>query len=690
MSGDTSDELKKIREDDLIDRIRSVKRYEPALKLRLRVTLAAALGKPVLSRSRDAERGAYPRFERGSRGRLAAACAVCVALAFLVFSSLVLASGSSLPGQPLYGLKRAREKLGLALTLGASGRAERHLALASNRLSELDRLTSTGAAEPGDIEGIARDYNSNTAAVARMLASEPASPGAKAIAMELRAIQTQKSNMVRRLCAESPSGVLAGAGGAKVSVVDAGATGVLGAAGRVSGTTDEAGEFPLVVDVKDRAQAALLDAVVEADGRKSVIPVFATAEGNEKYTVEVAPGMQAAALNRLVTFTVNVSRKNGSNIGQRRIRLFDRSRTCLIDGQRSEAVTWTDRNGAGTFVFVKTSADAVSRIFLQVEEGSWVDAGQILAVGAVEGPALSTTSRAVAATTSGSPSNPTGVELDNRIVRVSARKSPDGEILKSVAPAGRTGEAGPLYEPMVPESRTVGGTVSVDGPRVSRSTEKAASYEIAFTMTVNGGSIKKSYEVALAAGDCFATVRCNVVVSGDASEFVRAHPSLLAPGVLERPSGSTLEINGRKPEETPERDRVTLFAFQVGNPLIAFHTGNSVVFAAYAIDSGSFPDTWSVSAGGVSAVTEAPGVVARGRESVMLVGVTDRKGLQTAIARARGGTEDSTALVPETPGGSAEGFTVIATPGIEQMAKGKQALTLHVLKRYEQVFQKFQ
>ena len=692
MSDGKRDEFSSIDGDDLVARIRSVRRYEPGVTLRLRVMAAAAFGKPVLGhpRRRGAERGTTSLSEPGGRGRLVAACAVCVALAFLVFSSLVLASGSSLPGQPLYGLKRAREKLGLAMTRGASGRAERHLALASNRLSELDRLTSSGTADPRDIEGIARDFNSDTSAVTRMLASEPARPEAKVIAMELQALQTQKSNMVRRLSAESPSGVLAGAGGAMVSVIDAGSTGVLGGTGRVSGTAGDGGEFPVAIDVKDPSRPVSLDAVVEMDGRRSVVPVFAAAKGNDRYAVEVTPEPQAVALNRPVTFTVSLSRKDGSNVGQRRVRIFDRSRTSLVDGQRSEAVSWTDRNGSCTFGFVKTSADAVSRVSLQVEEGSWVDAGPILAVGAVVGPASSTAPRAVAATSFGSPSSPSGVELNNRTVRVSARKNPDGEILRSVVPTGGTPEAGPLYEPMLLESRTVGGTVAVDGPRVSLSTGEAAAYEVAFTMTVNGGSIKKSYEVALGAGDCFATVRCHVAISGGASELARTHPSLLSPGVLQRPAGSTLEVSGRKPGGDPGRERVTMFAFQVGNPFVAFHTGTGAVFAAYPIDSGSFPDTWSVSPGGVSAVTEAPGGATCGRDSVMLIGVTDQKGLQSVVARARGGVGDATTPDPAALGGGSEGFTVVATPGPEKMVKGKQIVTLYVLKRYEQVFQKFQ
>jgi hypothetical protein len=59
----------------------------------------------------------------------------------------------SLPGQPLYGMKRAAEDAQLATTLGTEARGKRHLEFARARLAEVKALagssSSLGAAAPG-------------------------------------------------------------------------------------------------------------------------------------------------------------------------------------------------------------------------------------------------------------------------------------------------------------------------------------------------------------------------------------------------------------------------------------------------------------------------------------------------------------------------------------------------------------
>lgn len=683
---------KDIKESDIIERMRAVPRYEPGLMFRLKVFMVTTFPSLEYSRARTTSRqnGWGSRFELSGHGRIAVAGAMALVLAFLIFSSLVLVSGNSLPGSPLYSLKRAREKVGLALTWSQAAKAEKHLTLASNRLGELDSMAGSGQIDPDSVESIAKDYNSDTAAVTRMLQENPASPQSKEIARELQALQTQKTNMVRRLAAEAPSGVLASADGASIKVTDTGSSGVLGPTPEVQGTTNEKGEFLLDVDASDPAKLTALDVKIEKDGRKAIVPVFAAARGNEKYAVTVAPEVQVVKVNQPVEFALKIAPKDGSSLGQKRVKLIDSSRTCLIDGKPGEAALWTDSSGSCSFSLVKTSDSEVSRISLQVEDGGWVSAGQLMAVGGLVTSHDSGGTGAVSATSSGSQSSPQSVELNNGKVRAIARKSSDGEVLRGVVAVGSASEAGPLLDPVVVEGRALGGSVTVDGPRVTFTNEKAAGYEIAFDLSIGGGSIRKTYQVILASGDPFVTVNCSVSVSGGAIQVAKDNPGLLVTDVLKRPAGATVEVGGQKAEGVLEPGKSSLYAFQVGNPYVAFGTGNGIVFAACPIDSESYPDSWLLTSDTVTPkLSGSSSALAGGFKTTMILGVTDKEGLESVIGRSRNGIGDPSSSANTPVVESTDGFTVLTIPGLDKLSRGKQPLTLKILKQYEQVFQKF-
>jgi len=98
--------------------------------------------KQVLQRLAEEERRAPSRRRRVLAEVLAAAVALVIALGGL---GLVL-SRDSLPGDVLYGIKRAGESAQLGLTFDDSAKAEKHLRFASNRLDELKALHDTQAA----------------------------------------------------------------------------------------------------------------------------------------------------------------------------------------------------------------------------------------------------------------------------------------------------------------------------------------------------------------------------------------------------------------------------------------------------------------------------------------------------------------------------------------------------------------
>ncbi|MDQ0377731.1 DUF5667 domain-containing protein [Amycolatopsis thermophila] len=82
-----------------------------------------------------------------SRRRRALATVLAAAAALIVFAGGVglLLSRGSLPGDPLYGVKRASESAELQLTFDEAARGSKHLQFASNRLDELAAMGTPGA-----------------------------------------------------------------------------------------------------------------------------------------------------------------------------------------------------------------------------------------------------------------------------------------------------------------------------------------------------------------------------------------------------------------------------------------------------------------------------------------------------------------------------------------------------------------
>lgn len=82
---------------------------------------------------------AWPRWQR----RLALA-AVIVALAVLTGGGALRASAESVPGQPLYGLKRAQEQTHVALAFSGAAKATAYADAAAHRIQEVHQLTGHG------------------------------------------------------------------------------------------------------------------------------------------------------------------------------------------------------------------------------------------------------------------------------------------------------------------------------------------------------------------------------------------------------------------------------------------------------------------------------------------------------------------------------------------------------------------
>ena len=99
-------------------------------------------------------------FVGAHRLRWARAVAALVVLV-AVGSTVALASGNSLPGQPLYPVKRGIEEIRLAFTFSTVGKADLHIVQAERRAEEMALMADTADAEK--IGGLAQAIESNLA-----------------------------------------------------------------------------------------------------------------------------------------------------------------------------------------------------------------------------------------------------------------------------------------------------------------------------------------------------------------------------------------------------------------------------------------------------------------------------------------------------------------------------------------------
>jgi hypothetical protein len=93
-----------------------------------------------------------PRVRRSPALRLASAFVLAAMLLVIGGGSAIAASSSALPGDPLYGVKRAVERISLAMHRDPVGRSALHLQFADNRLHEVSALVLAGK-DPQDLLG---------------------------------------------------------------------------------------------------------------------------------------------------------------------------------------------------------------------------------------------------------------------------------------------------------------------------------------------------------------------------------------------------------------------------------------------------------------------------------------------------------------------------------------------------------
>ena len=158
--------------DELIDLLRvsthvgqlELPAPDPAFKLRTRNLMLAIAAQRRATRKQT-------RWLARPAARLALAVALSGAL---LVGGIVAASAQSLPGEPLYQVKRGVETVQLAVTLDPAANARLRLQLAGRRVTEAEQLTTQGRIS--DALSVISAFNADVAQLSRQVVSAPLRP----------------------------------------------------------------------------------------------------------------------------------------------------------------------------------------------------------------------------------------------------------------------------------------------------------------------------------------------------------------------------------------------------------------------------------------------------------------------------------------------------------------------------------
>jgi hypothetical protein len=118
---------------------------------------------------------------------------VAAVAALLVLGGLsLLLSKNALPGDALYGVKRAGESAELGLTFGQQAKGEKYLEFATNRIEELAQLSKNDAGSAAYVTGLA-DFDSDVSSGVAQLTSVATANGGDQQLTELRTWAAQQS-----------------------------------------------------------------------------------------------------------------------------------------------------------------------------------------------------------------------------------------------------------------------------------------------------------------------------------------------------------------------------------------------------------------------------------------------------------------------------------------------------------------
>ncbi len=144
------------------------------------------------------------------RSRPLRRAAVAVALAAALAAVPAVASARALPGQPLYGVKRAIEQAEVTISLTPAGKAEKLIGIAGIRLFELRALVAHNDSHriPPAITDLQRALDTAGAAVRSARSDGVSGTKAAVLASQLQGVHTQTMTEMRSLLRAPPGSPL--------------------------------------------------------------------------------------------------------------------------------------------------------------------------------------------------------------------------------------------------------------------------------------------------------------------------------------------------------------------------------------------------------------------------------------------------------------------------------------------------
>ncbi len=381
---------------NVVESIRSLPEVRPRLAFRVKVivhTYIAALGADVTEKPARAQRAKAKR--RAARGpqiyaRYAAAVGVALLIAIASFMGLTVIARDSNPGNSLYFIKRAGERIDLTFTWGQERKAEKNLDLAQRRLSELEELISENELKPERVAYLAYEFEQSKQAANNLVEPDYATEKELDLYSRLSNLEHQKTDLARKMRdVAGARGVLEPAAGARVAIYDESGGGPPdGGNSTVSGKTDGEGAFRFTLELDDPSALEQLKAVVELDGRKATMPLCActglarTDDGSFRVTVE--PTVPVLAQDSEKKFQITLYNGDGVPAAGEKLRLKDISGGGLIDGKSGWATVETDSLGRCDFEFSNKTAKGLSTVRIDVYDGGWKELGEVLVIGKLE------------------------------------------------------------------------------------------------------------------------------------------------------------------------------------------------------------------------------------------------------------------------------------------------------------------
>jgi hypothetical protein len=129
----------------------------------------------------------------------------CVAAFAVVVGVAATASKNALPGDALYGVKRATESTGGLFTFGDQAEATQQLEVARTRMDEVQGMLQSGnAPDPAAVASAMKDFDTATATGSRMILSADRSAGGADLA-DLRTWATAQSDRMAEMQSSWPA-----------------------------------------------------------------------------------------------------------------------------------------------------------------------------------------------------------------------------------------------------------------------------------------------------------------------------------------------------------------------------------------------------------------------------------------------------------------------------------------------------